>query len=113
MKMQPSQSSHRHDSAATKNRFRKTIGWLGALVVMLGAEVGLGALGIGTANAGCATASPPATVDCDGIQHGELSMSTINAADGHGGQVAEHGVEDYDGTQGEFCSAMAGSVPRC
>jgi len=89
----------------------------------------------GTANADCVTASSPSVVDCDGIQHGEMSPSTNGAVDGHGGNVDTHGVEDFtserlsdgsgsyvggqavedwDGTQGEFCGATAPfSVPRC
>jgi len=34
--------------------------------------------------------------------------------DGSGSYVGGQAVEDYDGTQGEFCSATAaGTVPRC
>ena len=44
----------------------------------------------GTANADCVTASSPSVVDCDGIQHGEMSPSTNGAVDGHGGNVDTH-----------------------
>lgn len=92
----------------------KALTFVGALAIggTLG-TVGM-TLGAGTAYAGCVTASPPATSDCDGIQHGELSGSTIGAADGHGGQVDGQGVEDSDATTGDICGAGApGSVPRC
>lgn len=101
---------------------------LAALLVVGAAAIG-GTCGIGTANADCVTASGTATVDCDGIQHGSLSGSTVGAVDGQGpgiedytsgpntdasgSYVAGQAIEDPDGTQGEFCGAMAGSVPRC
>ena len=80
----------------------------------LGAAVIGSTIGTGTANA-CATASPPASVDCDGIQHGEMSPSTWGAVDGHD-WIDGQGVEDYDGTQGEYCGAAQiaiYTIPRC
>lgn len=77
-------------------------------------------VGIGSARA-CVTASGTAQVDCDGIQHGEMSGSTNGAVDGQG-WIDGHGVEDYDGThgdwesdgtQGDFCGGSPGEVPRC
>ena len=91
----------------------------GALV---GGMVTIGiAAGAGTASA-CVTASGTAVVDCDGMLQSDLSGSTVGAVDGHGGGSDTQGVEnlsgvqgtvDDDGTQGEFCNAMPGSVPRC
>ncbi|MEI6251326.1 MAG: hypothetical protein WCP30_00785 [Mycobacteriaceae bacterium] len=99
-----------------------------ALLVVGAATIG-GTSAIGTANAGCVTASGTASVDCDGIQHGQLSGSTIGAVDGQGPGVEDYtgagsvdgsgsyvdgqAIEDSDGTQGDFCGAMAGSIPRC
>ncbi len=92
---------------------------VGALV---GGLVTIGiTVGAGTANA-CVTASGTAVVDCDGMLQSDLSGSTVGAVDGHGGGSDTQGVENHsgiqgtvddDGTQGDFCSAMPGSVPRC
>lgn len=78
------------------------------------------AVGIGAASA-CVTASGTAVVDCDGIQGGEMSGNTNGAVNGQG-WIEGHGVEDYDGThgdwesdgtQGDFCGGAVGEVPRC
>jgi hypothetical protein len=92
---------------------KRSIGMSFAMVALvLGGLSAVGsATGIGTAHA-CVTASGTAQVDCDGIQGGELSGNTNGAVDGHGSTDGQ-GVEDYDGTHGEFCSAGPGEVPRC
>lgn len=51
----------------------------------------------GVASAGCVQASPPAVVDCDGIQHASLSGETRSHVDGHG-WAAGQGVEDLAAT---------------
>jgi len=93
--------------------YARYIGRVGALAVMLGAGIGLGVLSVGTASAddiiGCNAAgatllTTPGTADCDAIQHGELSISTINLVDGQG-WIDGQGVEDYDGTQGDWRTA--------
>jgi len=66
------------------------------------AIAGLGvAAGAGVANAQCVTASNPAGVDCDGIQHAQLSGETRRHVDGHG-WVEGQGVEDLKATDGEL-----------
>jgi len=125
-------TSTRQEKSATEREtgvypMRRLVAGFAALLVV-GAAIG-GTVAIGTANADCVTASGTASVDCDGIQHSSLSGSTNGAVDGHGpgiedytgpgsvdgsgSYVAGQAVEDSDGTQGEFCRAMAGSVPRC
>jgi hypothetical protein len=80
---------------------------------LLGSLVAVGiSVGAGTANA-CVTAGGTAVVDCDGMLHSDLSGSSIGAVIAHGGQVDGQGVVDLDGTQGDLCGAMAGSVARC
>lgn len=104
------------------------VAWLATSLMFGTAAIG-GTFGTGTARADCVTASGTAAVDCDGIQHGSLSGSSNGAVLGHGGAVMDYtgpgsadgsgsnvggqAIEDSDGTQGEFCGAMAGSVPRC
>ena len=53
------------------------------------------ALGIGTANACETSDSPIAAVDCDGIHHGELGMSIIDAVDGPDVIAGEHRMSDF------------------
>jgi hypothetical protein len=80
---------------------------------LLGSLVAVGiSVGAGTANA-CVTAGGTAVVDCDGMLQSDLSGGGPGEAIGNGGQVDSHGVEDSDGTQGDLCGGMAGSVPRC
>lgn len=95
MKMQASQSSRKHDSAARRSRSKKTIGWVGALAVLLGAGVGPGVVGTDTANACETAASPLAAVDCDGVQHGELNMSIIDVVDGRPVIAGEHRISNF------------------
>ncbi len=126
-----------HQSWQTSKRGTAVTGVALAFLTVSTAVIGA-TLGSGTANADCVTASSHSVVDCDGIQHGQLSGSTVGAVDGHGGQVDTHGMEDYtswtqsdgsgsyvggqavedsDGTQGEFCGApwriAIYTVPRC
>lgn len=82
-----------------------------AAVFVVGLSAVASTTGTGTANA-CVTATGTAQVDCDGIQHGEMSGSTNGAVNGQGWSEGQ-GVEDYDGTHGDFCSAGPGEVPRC
>ena len=70
-------------------------------------------VGAGTANAACVTAGGTAVVDCDGMLQSDWSGSSVGAVIAHGGQADGQGVEDLDGTQGDLCGGMAGSVPRC
>lgn len=80
---------------------------------LLGSLVAAGiSVGAGTANA-CATAGGTAVVDCDGMLHSDLSGGAPGEAIGNGGQADGQGVEDSDGTQGDVCGGMSGSVPRC
>lgn len=85
----------------------------GLFYVLIGSLVGslmtIGvAVGAGTANAGCVSATGTATVDCDGMLHSDLSGSSIGAVLGHGGAET-----NYSGTQGDMCAAGMGAVSRC
>lgn len=79
-----------------------------------GLTVAIAGLGIpitsGVANAGCATASPPAVVDCDGIQHASLSGETRGHVDGSG-WIEGQGVEDLAATWDYWRSSVLGD-PR-
>lgn len=72
------------------------------------ATAGIG-VGAGTANAQCVTASNAAVVDCDGIQHGQLSGETHSHVDGHGWAPGQ-GVEDLLSTEDYFRNSDAGEV---
>jgi len=101
------------------------------------AGIALVFLTVGTAAIGGVLAIATANADDCTVEHPNLSLpifqtpvfSTLHAnnqsvldcgagesgsVDGHSGNVATAGVEDYDGTQGEMCGATAPfSVPRC
>lgn len=74
-------------------------GTLAGSLVTIGLTVGAG-----TASA-CVTATGTAVVDCDGMLQSDMSGSSNGAVIGHGGGSDSQGVEDYDGTQGDYTSS--------
>lgn len=78
-----------------------------------GLTVAITGLGVpitsGVANAGCVTASSPALVDCDGIQHASLSGETRGHVDGSG-WIEGQGVEDLAATLDYWRISVVGDL---
>lgn len=88
--------------------------WLSGVLAAGLAAAGI-SIGVGTASAACVAyrtvtdVSNPASTDCDGIQHGQLSGETRGHVDGHGWTLGQ-GVEDLSATQVFWRSSILGEV---